>query len=710
MSDGTSPAAPIQPNTSTTPAASSQQPTQQDGSFKRLMTMMALIVFGLGAIVVGLGTAFAGEGGKGSTLADMLGQQPRDAIALLSLIAHGYFAALTLVLLIVFITALIGWKRTPAGTAGRGGKIAKTIGFGLLFMIGLGAWFFTFLFLSTRADTFPQGAPKPAVITTPASTIGLSAPVTITFDASGFVTNINVKQYEPISYLWDFGDNQSGTGEVVSHEYTDKGRNEGKFQARLSVTLRNRQTNEQTAQELNPIPVTIKNIRPTVVFTATPEKGAAPLTVNFDASDSKDPDGQITAYNWDMDGDGQFNDATGKTAQYTYKKSGKFTMGLELTDNSGEKNTITRDIEVSDSFAVKATIDATGELNGKFVIGKSYLFDGKRSSSPNGKISKYAWTFGDNTAPQSGRSVNHAYNANGIYEVTLTVTDEAGASASSTKKIPIGAEAKKPTVVIETTPTSTSGKLTGNAPLTVAFDASKSTSVSNNIVDYSWDFNGDGTADASGPTQSYTFEKDGTYTAKLTITDADDNEGTATLNVVVAPPGIKAKFGATPITGVIPLTVKFDATASTFLNGQIIGYEWDFGDGAPKRQDAATISYKYTKIGVFKPSVTVIGSDGTKDTTNVTVTVQNVPVKACFSVNKKQAKVGSDIVFNANCTTGTIAKYRWDFNEDGIFDDASGPQVSHAFTDAKAHKISLEVTDMQGVVDTFTDTITITGE
>lgn len=84
------------------------------------------------------------------------------------------------------------------------------------------------------------------------------------------------------------------------------------------------------------------NRPPTAKFTASVEAGAPPLTVNFDASTSTDPDGTITLYEWDFDFDGvNFQvDATGVTASFTYGSTatGIKQAALQVTDNNGAKN------------------------------------------------------------------------------------------------------------------------------------------------------------------------------------------------------------------------------------------------------------------------------------------------------------------------------------------------------------------------------------
>lgn len=671
--------------------------------------MIGGVLFIWGAVVA-IGMSMVGEGGKGSSLAGLLGllsTTPKTAINQFSMFVTLFFAALALVLLLYFLIYLILSSRTLPTDPLKSGRKIKTALSGVALFLTILGWFVSFIFLTGRAETFSNSNLRPAIVTEPSSTLGLSAPTTIAFDATGFGSLINVKQYKIISYLWDFGDNSTGTGVTVSHEYIDKGRNNGNFTVALEVTLQDASGN-QTVNKDHKTTIVIKNVKPTVVFSATPEKGSTPLSVSFDASDSKDIDGQITKYEWDLNGDGKFDEGTAKTATFNYTTNGKYEVGLQLTDNSGDTNVAKRTVDVSDAFAVKASFEATAEPNGKFLVGKSYLFDAAKSTSPNGKITQYTWNFGDNSGSQKGRTISHAFQANGTYEVVLTVTDEVGATATKSRKISVGDTSKTPQSNIVTTPALAKGKVTGTAPFTVKFDASKTIDLNNDIVEYAWDFDGDGNADKFGESVTNIFPEKGTYTVGLTVTDSQDNQVKSSVMVEVTAPGLQAKMSATPITGVVPLTVKFDASASTYLDGQVISYNWDFGDGTPKRQDAAKISYKYQKVGTYTATVTVIGSDGKKATDKQTITVQNIPVKACFTANRKEAVAPADIVLNANCATGTIAKYNWDLDGNGLFNDDAGPQVTKTFTEPGTYEVGLEVTDTQGVVDTLTDTITIT--
>jgi len=128
-------------------------------------------------------------------------------------------------------------------------------------------------------------------------------------------------------------------------------------------------------------------------------------------------------------------------------------------------------------------------------------------------------------------------------------------SVSGTRNDPVGCGNQAPTASFTASPAS------GNAPLTVSFDASASTDPDGSIASYSWDF-GDGDS-GSGATTSHVYSTDGTFTATLTVADDDGNTDTATRTITV---GSAAAIGDVAGTWTISETI---TSASAFCADEI---------------------------------------------------------------------------------------------------------------------------------------------
>ena len=77
------------------------------------------------------------------------------------------------------------------------------------------------------------------------------------------------------------------------------------------------------------------NLPPEVSLSAVPTWVPTPLTVDFDASASSDSEGGALSFAWDLDGDGEFDDAAGPIATWTYTNPGSVTAAVEVSDLLG---------------------------------------------------------------------------------------------------------------------------------------------------------------------------------------------------------------------------------------------------------------------------------------------------------------------------------------------------------------------------------------
>ncbi|MEK7126547.1 MAG: PKD domain-containing protein [Patescibacteria group bacterium] len=598
-----------------------------------------------------------------------------------------------LVSLTAFIFTMVGLFK--ASMAKKGDLIEKKAGLrmtlvsgSILFLI-LIIWGFVYVFLDAKRVQITPQLIEP-IVTEPEETLNLTAPVEIKFDASNVPFDKN--KYQIVSHDWDFGDKDTGTSQIVSHIYKEK----GIYDVKLTITVKNKNTGELSVGGEYHVTVSITNQALTAIFTADPQSGEAPLKVKFDASESSDPDGDIKEYAWDFDKDGEFDDAEGKTPEYEFKKMGKYIVTLRVVSATGEFDVEEKEIDVKKEESPQAVIEIVDEPV-SFTIGVSYVFKAEKSTSPNGKIEKYEWNFNDGSKPENTKTVSHVFNAEGTYEVTLKIIDEKLEEGQISKKIIVGGPKGTPKAKIKTDPMveGETGYLTGKVPFTVVFDARETTDSDDNIVDYNWDFDGDGKNDSFGSVASHTFKEEGTFTTALTVIDADENKGIATQVVKVEAQGIIISLKADKVEGNIPLTVNFDASGSSYTDGQIVSYEWNFGDGTPKKVGSATISHKYTTIGTFTTSVAITASDKKQSTKEITVTVREIPLSACFVSVFEEGEAPLETSFDPGCSTGTILNYLWDFGDGST---STSVKPTHVFKDPGDYKTILEISDAENII------------
>ncbi len=155
------------------------------------------------------------------------------------------------------------------------------------------------------------------------------------------------------------------------------------------------------------------------------------LTVSVDGATSSDANGPITAYAWDF---GNGKTGTGVTADHVYTAAGTYTVKLTVTDNSGSTNSIQRPVTVTAPPANATPTAAFTSAPSNLTV----AFDGSGSSDSDGTIASHAWTFGDGTSG-AGAKPSHTYAGAGTFRVTLTVTDNAGATGSTSRDVTVTA-------------------------------------------------------------------------------------------------------------------------------------------------------------------------------------------------------------------------------------------------------------------------------
>lgn len=141
----------------------------------------------------------------------------------------------------------------------------------------------------------------------------------------------------------------------------------------------------------------------------------------------------------------------------------------------------------------------------------------------------YVWDFKDGSPAASGPIVSHVFTTPGMFVVKVTATNSLNATGMATVLVTV--KAPSPTAVILATPTK------GNAPLTVSFDGSTSSTGSPDFtpLSYEWDF-GDGTTSNEAVTE-HTYTQAGYYAATLRFSDSGGGTSTANVLITVSGPG-----------------------------------------------------------------------------------------------------------------------------------------------------------------------------
>ncbi|MEN8178746.1 MAG: PKD domain-containing protein [Pseudomonadota bacterium] len=413
------------------------------------------------------------------------------------------------------------------------------------------------------------------------------------------------------------------------------------------------------------------------------------LSCAFDGSPSSDSDGNIVKYDWAF-GDG--NTATGQSPNYVYAANGVYTVSLIVTDDDGATDMTQMEVSVGSAANQIPTASFTFQCTEL-----ACDFDGSSSNDANGSIVSYAWDFGDNTSA-TGANVSHTYAAGGSYSVTLTVTDDAGASGSSTQTV---------SVTIATNPAPTASYTYQCENLVCTFNGSSSTDDSK-IVSYTWDF-GDGSVPVTlkEPIHSYDFGTDGTYDVTLTVTDDGGATGSVTQTISVVGAVINQAPTASFTFQCTDLACSFDGSNSDDIDGAIVSYAWNFGDGNTATTAGSSVSHTYIADGTYTVSLTVTDDAGATGSISQQVSVvapANLVPTASFTFQCANLACSFDGSASSDLD-GAIVSYAWNFGDDAT---ATTVNVGHTYAVAGTYTVSLTVTDDANATNTATQNVTAT--
>jgi hexosaminidase len=178
-----------------------------------------------------------------------------------------------------------------------------------------------------------------------------------------------------------------------------------------------------------PSVVQVANGAPVADFLIAPSVAVKNEQIVFDGSPSTD-DGTIVSYFWTFSDGGS---ASGKQVTRSFSTAGNFGVTLRVTDDQGLTGVAAAQITVRDAALIAAfTVSPTDPI-----VGTTVNVNGLSSSAlPGTTIVQYDWDFGDG-GTGSGATSSHVYAVAQTFTIVLTIRDNAGRTASTSKTLQV---------------------------------------------------------------------------------------------------------------------------------------------------------------------------------------------------------------------------------------------------------------------------------
>ncbi|MEO0938492.1 MAG: PKD domain-containing protein [Pseudomonadota bacterium] len=396
--------------------------------------------------------------------------------------------------------------------------------------------------------------------------------------------------------------------------------------------------------------------------------------VIFDAGQSYDPDGLITAWLW------EFEDGSSSAEPYltrTFDAPGVYSAQLVVTDNSGVLNAT-----ASDSITIRVNhtpvAEAGPEIRGDVL---QVTLDASGSSDADGDALIYRWDMGDGSAPLMGQTITHTYPRAGKFPVTLFVDDGTGMANATARDATVVTLAARPVADAGTNREVCSGE-------SILFDASASVDPDGGLLLYEWDF-GDGTmSDLVNPTKIY--ETPGAYPVTLRVQNGSGTEWGSDIARIAALVREGPIADAGPdMTVCTNQPVRFDGSGSTDADGAVNAFSWTFGDGGIASGERP--EYRFKTPGNYAVTLTIqgeaIAACSPLDTDTVNVEVLAAPSQDI--AGSERAAAGMPATFRAELGDlggASIVSQSWEFSDGGT---ATGAEATHTFAEAGEFFITL---------------------
>lgn len=403
---------------------------------------------------------------------------------------------------------------------------------------------------------------------------------------------------------------------------------------------------------------------PVADFLSVVTNNCVPGNVSFTDISTGNP----TSWLWTFEG-GTPSTSTAQNPSVTYNNPGVYDVTLEVSNNFGtDEITKSNEIEILEGPVAEwfvTVVDFLAIFNSTSINGESYF-----------------WDFGDGSFSMS-ENPTHTYAMDGIYSVSLTVTNDCGSDIFEMD------------VEVVTTPTAefSASATTGCTPHAVFFSNESSA----NSASFMWEFPGGSPATSTAENPTVTYNNAGVYDVTLTaINNSGSDQITKNMYVTVNTPSVSS------------FSYTVDGAETTFVNTSTDAdtYLWDFGDGGTSTMENPT--HTYAMAGTYNVVLTATGPCGDA-VSSQEVEIVLLPVISFTSEDDAEGCPSLVVVYENN-TTGDPTDFMWTF-DGGVPSTSTDANPTVVYSIPGTYDVTLSATNAQGTTtETTEDFVTVLAE
>jgi hypothetical protein len=429
--------------------------------------------------------------------------------------------------------------------------------------------------------------------------------------------------------------------------------------------------------------------------------------VTLDASGSFDPNGGALTYAWDLDNDGQYDDATGVAPAASWGDEGVYTIGVLVTDAGSLTDTASTTVSITNRTPQLISITNTSPVRRSQPVTVTV----NAIDAPADALSySFDWNSDGNfeIVDQAANRATTALAATGLHTATIRVSDGDGGVVTGTTTITVTPQ----NLTIQAV--TNNGPARRNQPVTVIVTAAQELT---DALRYAFDWDNDGSyeiVDQSSNSATTTFATTGPRTVGVRVTDADGGVATSMTPITVTPQNltIQAVTNDGPARRNQPVTVIVTATQE-LTDALRYAFDWD-NDGSyevvDQSSNSATTTFATT--GPKTVGVRVTDADGGVATsmTTITVTPQNLTIQAVTNNGPARRNQPVTVIVTATQELTDALRYAFDWDNDGSYEivDQSSNSATTTLATTGPKTVGVRVTDADGGVATSMIPITVT--